>query len=239
MGKFEATKRGNQRHLRRRSRKNQRSKPNRPFRIMEIFSSNDGLTMTTRGLRSTSGWEISATISDPQFVDECRNFLLFVADYIGSNNPIKPGETLGYGYWITKAMAEGEGVLCFWEYSSDAVEFVPGVTLTLRYWRDQHMVCDRSVSMFSPPRGNQLIVISDGVLEGESVQGVRYPSPEHMSGWWITTDRYNGDVATLKTIHAYHLTARRPDLARYLALAFGFRFYSENDEIRFDPNAMT
>lgn len=136
-------------------------------------------------------------------------------------------------------MAQGGDTLWFSEYDDEAVEFVPGVTLTLRYWRDQHLACDQAASVFSPPRGDQLIVISEGVLEGEPVQGVRYPSPEHMSGWWITTDRYNGDLATLQTVHAYHLMARRPDLTRYLALTYGFRFYSENSEIRFDPKAMT
>ncbi|MGZ3182659.1 MAG: immunity protein Imm33 domain-containing protein [Telluria sp.] len=195
--------------------------------------------MTTRGLRRSSGREISATISDRTFRNECLRFLHFVADYMRTNRPINPEETLGYGYWITKAMAEGDDLLSFWEYDDEAVTFVPGITLTLRYWRDQHLVCDQAVSVFSPPRVDQLVVVSDGVLEGEPVQGVRYPSPEHMSGWWITTDRYNGDVATLKTLHAYHLTATRPDLARYLGLAYGFRFYSEDGRTQFDPKAMT
>lgn len=206
---------------------------------MLISSSNDNLILVTSGLRHMAGCEISASTSDPALVDECRSFLVFVADYIRNYGTIRAGETLGYGCWITKAVAEGDDLLCFWEYNADAVEFVPGVTLTLRYWRDQHLACDQAASVFSPPRGDQLIVISEGVLEGEPVQGVRYPSPAHMSGWWITTDRYNGDVETLKTLHAYHLTARRPDLARYLALTYGFRFYSENGEIRFDPKAMT
>jgi hypothetical protein len=96
----------------------------------------------------------------------------------------------------------------------------------------------RRLRVFTAPLGSAYRDFGGG-FGGEPVQGVRYPSPEHMSGWWITTDRYNGDVATLKTLHAYHLTARRPDLTRYLALAYGFRFYSEASEIRFDPKAMT
>ncbi|MBF7074579.1 hypothetical protein ISG33_14330 [Glaciecola sp. MH2013] len=44
-----------------------------------------------------------------------------------------------------------------------------------------------------------MVVISDGIYENNGpVEGVRYPSPEHMSGWWLTTELYNGDIKTLK-----------------------------------------
>jgi hypothetical protein len=72
-------------------------------------------------------------------------------------------------------------------------------------------------------------------LQGDAVQGVRYPSPEHMSGWWITTDRYDGDIRSLTQEHLYHLTAARPDLARCLALPFGFRFdQASGEDVWFD-----
>lgn len=205
---------------------------------MEIISSDDGLTMTTVGLCSEGGPEICATVDDISLSDECRQFILFVSAYIAEGHQIQPGETLGYGYWITKATADDKGRLCFWEYTPDAVEYVPGVSKTLRYWRDQHRVCEKASSLFSPPSAEQLITISDGVFEGDDVQGVRYPSPAHMSGWWITTDRYDGNISSLRTVHAYHLTAKRPDLAPFLALAYGYRFYSDNGEVRFDPKVI-
>lgn len=87
---------------------------------------------------------------------------------------------------------------------------------------------------------NQLVVVSDGVLEGDPVEGVRYPSPEHMSGWWITTDRYNGDIGTLKTEHAYHILEKRPDLAKYMLLPYGFRFRvgTTEEDVWFDENVL-
>jgi hypothetical protein len=206
---------------------------------MEIIASDDGLTMTTLGLRSSGGLEICATADDIDLMEECRRFLLFAAAYIEDGNQIMAGETLGYGYWITKAMADDKCGLCFWEYTSDAKEYVPGISNTLRYWRDQHQICEAASSLFSPPNAQQLVTISDGVFEGDDVQGVRYPSPTHMSGWWITTDRYDGNASSLKTVHAYHLTAQRPDLARFLALAYGYRFYSDNGEVRFDQKIIT
>lgn len=194
--------------------------------------------MTTVGLEQTVGYEICAAVDDANLREECREFLLFVSRYIEEGNQIQPGETLGYGYWITKAVADDSGKLCFWEYERDAVEYIPGISNTVRYWRDQHQVCAEASSLYAPPNAEQLIVISVGVFDGDVVQGVRYPSPGHMSGWWVTTDRYDGNVSSLNTVHAYHLTAKRPDLAKYMALAYGYRFYSDNGEVRFDPKIL-
>lgn len=153
-----------------------------------------------------------------------EEFLHFVIGYLKqSDREILPGETFPYGYWLVKFLAEDDS-LDVWEYNPSAIEFVHGGSLTLTYWRDQHRICDRFRASFTPPRPDRLTVIDEGVLEGLPTQGVRYPSPEHMSGWWITTDKYNGDLSTLRREHTYHVTAARPDLAPYLALPYGFRF---------------
>lgn len=78
---------------------------------------------------------------------------------------------------------------------------------------------------FYLPTEDQLVVISDGVLEGELVEGVRYFSPKHMSGWWLTTEKYNGNIDTLHTEHFQHCFEKRPDLIKYLSLPAGFRFF--------------
>ena len=45
-----------------------------------------------------------------------------------------------------------------------------------------------------------------------------------MSGWWLITEKYDGNIESLKHEHTYHVTAARPDLASFLALPYGFRF---------------
>lgn len=196
-----------------------------------------GLTCKTDGLSKTLGYEISATVDNPSLIKGCEQFVKFVLAYILDGHLINSGETIGYGYWITKAIANG-GDLEFWEYNADATDYIFGVSNTLQYWQEQHQICEKISSMFIPPRADQMIVISDGVYEGEIVQGVRYQSPKHMSGWWITTDRYDGDVNSLKTVHAYHLTEKRPDLAKFLALSAGHRFYSDSGEVKFDQKLL-
>lgn len=199
----------------------------------------EGLSVRTSGLARASHPELRAGVADAALLGEARAFLDYVLAYLRRGARLRAEETLAYGYWLTKFMAAGDGLLEACEYSAGATEFVPGVTLALGYWRDQHEVCDRYAAEFTPPRPDQLVVISDGVLEGDAVQGVRYRSPEHMSGWWITTDRYNGDAGSLRREHLYHLTAARADLASYVSLPFGFRFdLAHHEDVWFDPKTL-
>ncbi|MFC5476003.1 hypothetical protein [Paraherbaspirillum soli] len=201
---------------------------------VDICAINEGLTHETIGLLDQFGYEISATVDDLALQTDCREFVKFVADYVASGNAVHSGETLKYGYWITKAALDDRRRLMFLEYNQDSTDFIFGVTNTLSYWRDQHQICNKVGAEFFPPRLDQMVVISDGVYEGDDVEGVRYPSPDHMSGWWLTTDRYNGEIETLRTVHAHHVSAKRPDLVKFLALPFGYRFFSPQSDVWFD-----
>ena len=88
----------------------------------------------------------------------------------------------------------------------------------------QKQCCKHYGVEYCPVNLQQMVVISEGLYNVKPVEGVRYPSPQHMSGWWLTTDDYNGEVETLKTVHLEHIVGKRPDIAIYLALPFGFRF---------------
>ena len=200
----------------------------------EISVISKGLTCQTMGLLDQFGYELSATVNSVLLLDECGKFVQFIGAYAAAGAAIKPGETVRYGYWLTKAELGDDNQLVFWEYNPEATEFVFGVNTAVSYWRDQHQICQKVGANFDPPRLNQMVVLSDGVLDGDEVEGVRYPSPDHMSGWWLTTDRFNGDTSTLKTIHAHHLSAGRPDLAKFLALPFGYRFFSPQSDVWFD-----
>ncbi|MBO9674159.1 MAG: hypothetical protein J7577_11985 [Sphingobacteriaceae bacterium] len=81
----------------------------------------------------------------------------------------------------------------------------------------------------------QQIVISKDIFDAQVIDAVRYLPPSHMTGWWLTSESFNGDVLTLETIHYYHLAFKRPDILKYLALPFGFRFHlSTQTNIWFD-----
>ena len=208
--------------------------------LIKVGNSDGCFTVRTQGLRDVGHWEVSIDV-DGSLVEESTQFLNYVCDYIlGSEKQLKSGETMAYGYWLVQFQkAQQEEYLETWEYRADASTFVKGGQLTLGYWRDQHCVCDLYKAPFSPPRPNRLTVLSAGVMEGLPAQGVRYLSPDNMSGWWITSDSYDGNMKSLRREHTYHLTAARPDLAKYLALPDGFRFnFSVAQEVWFDEKVL-
>jgi hypothetical protein len=102
---------------------------------------------------------------------------------------------------------------------------------------NQQECCDHYGVQYQSVKQTQLVTISKGIYEGVSpVEGVRYPSPEHMSGWWLTTDEYNGNIDSLVTVHFQHIIEKRPELALYMALPFGYRFNlgGETEHVWFD-----
>lgn len=106
----------------------------------------------------------------------------------------------------------------------------------------QRKCCEHYSAQFTPVNLDQLVVISEGVYEGDKpIEGVRYPSPEHMSGWWLTTDKYDGNTNSLKTVHYTHIIEERPEVAIYLALPSGYRFQLGGDDERvwFDEDVAT
>ena len=202
-----------------------------------IWESAEG-ALRTRGINAYGMKELELIVHNRQLLEGAESLLRYVAEYVGhSGRVIKTGETMAYGYWLLKFVDGVDAHVNVWEYDRDATEFVPGADLAIGYWLDQHAVCEQYGADFVPPRPDQLAAIDEGVFQGLPVQGVRYPSPEHMSGWWITTDAYGG-VESLKTHHMYHVTARRPDIAKYVALPFGFALdlrELEREHVWYDP----
>ncbi|NRB25796.1 hypothetical protein [Shewanella sp.] len=103
----------------------------------------------------------------------------------------------------------------------------------------QQECCEGFKAQYTPLEEDKMVVISKGVYEGHPVEGVRYPAPEHMSGWWLTTDLYNGDTDSLKTVHFSHIIENRPEIAIYMALPSGYRFVlgGEDEHVWFDEDA--
>jgi hypothetical protein len=188
------------------------------------------------GLQALGQQEVQVGLAEPSLEPAARALLAVVEQYTRETGKrIHAGETMAFGYWLVKFMgADRAGVLEVWEYNSSATKFVPGAALAMRYWSEQHAVCARAGATFSPPRPDRNAAVSVGVLEGDPVQGVRYPAPAHMSGWYLTTARYDGNASTLKVMHLVHVTAARPDLAQFVALPPGYRFDSGDGSVRFD-----
>jgi hypothetical protein len=202
---------------------------------IRIHLTGQPLSFETSGLTEHGYRELRASVDNPDLSASCAAFLKHVANYILRDKvELKPDQTLAYGYWLTKFNLTEDGLFEIWEYDRNASEFIFGASLTLSYWNSQHRICKSASATFSPPRPDKKIAISIGVLDGDDVEGVRYPSPEHMSGWWFTTPRYNGDVDSLQVVPLFTVTAARPDLSQYIALPPGYRFSTSGRKIWHD-----
>lgn len=186
-----------------------------------------GLVVRTDGLLRRGNPDLRVEVNDPGLMGAAKEFLRFVVAYLeSSKRQIHADETLRYGYWLVKFVAVDNrtDLLDVHEYDAGATKFVPGGSLAVSYWAEQHRICTRYNAMFSPPDPDALTAVSAGVMEGRPAQGMRYPWPDPMSGWLIVTDDYDGDISSLTRHHTYHVTSARRDLASYISLPFGFGF---------------
>ena len=198
----------------------------------------DGRCLSTIGLAAHGQHELTVDAGDEDLLEGGKEFLETMILYTMERQHIAPGETVEYGYWLTKFVEINPTLLETWEYDAEGTRFEKGASLALRYWKEQHEMCQSAQSQFSPPRPDKLAAVAQGVFEGDSVDAVRYLPQGNMSGWCFFTDRYDGNIQSLKYEHLYHVTARRPDLAKYVALEPGFCFdLHDSQKVWFDRTA--
>jgi hypothetical protein len=202
----------------------------------EIEIRSNGLRSITAGLRPLCGYEICAEVVSPDLVAGAENLLRILADYISNGARISDGQTIRHGYWSVRLQTDESGTASLHDFDPATNGFIPGVSAAVTYWNWQTEVCRAAGVPFSPPFLSQLVVVSDDLDDVEApIDGVRYDSPGAMSGWWITENGYTGPASDLKTVHLYHLTQRRPDLIKFLALPFGYRFQQPENRAFPDP----
>lgn len=93
---------------------------------------------------------------------------------------------------------------------------------------DQMEICKTYSVNFQPALLNQKIAISKEIYSGAEVNAVRYDAPEHMTGWYLTSNNFSGDVSDLAVDHLYHILVARPELARFFCVPSGYRWFLDN-----------
>ena len=182
--------------------------------------------VVTKGLSKFGQQEIRLAVTEHGLLPAAERYLRRLMKYIETSGArLHAGDTIPYGYWLLKFVGADSGVLDAWEMTEDGEEFVCGVTRAARYWRCQRLTCQQYNAQYAPPCADKLCAMMPEVLDrGRRVCGARYPSPEHMSGWWLTTPEYSGDVSELSVRHLFHVTHAVRELAKFLALPFGYCF---------------
>lgn len=196
-------------------------------------------SVVTEGLKAFDQSELRVlkhSESDP-FV--LKSLVKIAANYaLSMEKTLCEGEKITLMSWIYE-LRERDNFLELDELSADGERFVKGCAFSEKLIAAQMLVCEKLGANPHYARTDQMVAVSNEVLSGGTpIEGVRYPSPDHMSGWWITTDSYNGDTSTLKTVHMGHVIAARNDVPAFLALPFGYRFRMDGEtNAWFDPEA--
>jgi hypothetical protein len=180
--------------------------------------------LSTFGLKDSAGYELQTLIKDKSMSDyfEVMNYLtVFITE---SKRKILNDETIAYKSWLFKFVETKNSLYSIHEVKRDGTGFTEGVDNAIEITDSQSRECSKESVFPVFPTFSQKIAISEGVYEGEAIDAVRYPSPSHMTGWWLTTNLYDGNIKSLKVVHYFHVAFQRPEILKYLALPYGYRF---------------
>lgn len=186
----------------------------------------------TQGLTDLTGKEFSIN-KKSLLKDDVEIIVNYIVKYVGEETKqIKDLETFGCGSWMIQFVFNGMYIELH-----ELKNVIKGInyyefdlTQTIGFYKEQLSLCmDNKVEPVIPLIG-QKISVSKEIYEGREVNGVRYNAPNHMTGWYLTSNSFDGDINSLVVDHLYHILKERPDLAKYLALPPGYRFYKDEKE---------
>ncbi|MDR6923734.1 hypothetical protein [Chryseobacterium sp. 2987] len=192
----------------------------------------DNLYIETKELVSYISKEIRVAIGNNQSEDYIE-VIKYIVDYIVDSKPVvSENQNIGYYSWLLQFRLGENECYDLYEANLDGSGFNKGCDVAIEVVRQQCEMCGQLNLIPRFPTFNQLIVISDGVYEGKDIEGIRYGDlPQNQCGWYLITDDYNDDIKTLKLVHFYHVAFSRPDILKYLAIPFGYRFLMQEDNI--------
>ncbi|GEN73832.1 immunity protein Imm33 domain-containing protein [Chryseobacterium lathyri] len=196
----------------------------------------DNLYVETKELNSYITKEIRITIGKNQ-AESYIDVIKYIIDYIVDNKPIiSENQNIGYYSWLLQFRLSEDNYFDIYEVNSNGSDFNKGCDVAISAVREQSEMCWQQNLIPLFPNFNQSVVISDGVYDGKDIEGIRYDAPQDESGWYLIADDYNEDIKTLKMVHFYHVAFARPDILKYLALPFGYRFIMKGGNIEIRKN---
>ncbi|TLX24661.1 hypothetical protein FE904_14915 [Chryseobacterium indologenes] len=192
---------------------------------------NDNIYVKTNGLTAYIGRELRLVNGQNDW-DDYVEVIKYIIDYIIENRPtISENQNIGYYSWLLQFRSDEENYYDLYEANSNGSDFNKGCDTAISVVRKQSEICKQKNLVPLFPNFNQSVVISDGVYEGKDIEGIRYESPQDESGWYLITDDYDDNIKSLKMVHFYHVAFARPDILKYLAIPFGYRFIMKEGNI--------
>ena len=91
---------------------------------------------------------------------------------------------------------------------------------------NQKDICKKYNSKWRPVNKKWIIGVSKN-LEKDPINGLRHPSENGTTGWFIWTGEYQETNDFFQPMCAEHLLEKRPEIIKYLGLEVGFRFLTD------------
>lgn len=200
------------------------------YKEIEINENNKSY-VETKGLNFHLDKEIRVAIGDHQ-PENYIEVIKYIIDYIVDSKPIiSENQNIGYYSWLLQFRLNEDNCYDLYEANYDGSDFNKGCDTAISVVRKQSEICLQHDLIPLFPNFSQSVVISDGVYEGKDIEGIRYDSPQDESGWYLITDDYNDDIKSLKIVHFYHVAFDRPEILKYLAIPFGYRFIMKDGNV--------
>ena len=106
----------------------------------------------------------------------------------------------------------------------------------------QKELCSRFAADYEPLDLDLMVAISENFLSGVlPLNGLRHPQEGQVCGWYLWAGEELSEVPHFFRVqHVHHLVEQRPDLAKYLGLAPGWRFLVAGDyeDVWFDSKLL-
>lgn len=207
------------------------NKKNNFWYFKGISIRSDGISLFTEGLVFIIGKELKLQMGNQKNEDYLAVMKYLISYSVDSNPVIIENQNIGYYSWLLQFRLDEENYYDLYEANSDGSDFNKGCDTAISVVRKQSEICLQQNLIPLFPNFNQSVVISDGVYEGKDVGGIRYESPHDESGWYLITDDYDDNIKSLKMVHFYHVAFARPDILKYLAIPFGYRFIMKEGNV--------
>ena len=91
---------------------------------------------------------------------------------------------------------------------------------------NQKDICKKYNSKWRQKKKKWIIGVSKN-LEKDPINGLRHPSENGTTGWFIWTGEYQETNDFFQPMCAEHLLEKRPEIIKYLGLEVGFRFLTD------------
>ena len=198
----------------------------------------------TQGFSGHFGAGIEFSVNKGNYSEkDIRMVIDHIMDYFTqTQTSISDGATFGCGSWLLKFVLNGSYIELheLKEVMNGNNLYAFDLSQTIQFLKGQLLLCSQYKETPNIPKLGQKIAVSKEIYQGSEINGVRYPSPDHMTGWYLTSNSYNGDINTLQVDHLYHLIKARPEITKFLALPNGYRFFMDSlgEDVWYDKEAI-